>query len=79
MTARHHVERTILWRHLADHQQGGDDVVIAVWGEKEILMPFHLGGGVRQLGVNFAVMKAVPLPPISCAAMVAIREFSAVW
>ena len=21
-------------------------------------MPFHLGGGVRQLGVNFAVMKA---------------------
>ena len=58
MTARHHVERAILWRHLADHQQGGDDVVIAVWGEKEILMPFHLGGGVRQLGVNFAVMKA---------------------
>ena len=58
MAARHHVERAILRRHLADHQQSGDDVVIAVWGEDEILMPFHLGGGVRQLGVNFAVMKA---------------------
>ena len=57
MAARHHIERAILRSHLADHQQGGDNVVIAVRGEEEILMPFHLGGGVRQLGVNFAVVK----------------------
>ena len=57
MAPRHHVQRAVFRRDVADHQQGRDDVVIAVRREQKILMPFHLRRGKRQLGVDFAVMK----------------------
>jgi succinate dehydrogenase/fumarate reductase cytochrome b subunit len=49
-----------------------------LWGVK-ILMPFHLRGGVRQLGVDFAVMKAGPAAADQLAGNRRHLESSAAW
>ncbi len=57
MAARRHVQRAVFGGHIADHQQRGNQVIVAVRCEEKVLMPLHLSRGVRQLGVDLTVMK----------------------
>ena len=57
MTARHHFQRPVFFRHIIKKKQYRHHVIIGVRFKEKILMKLDLGCRARQLGVDLGIFK----------------------
>ena len=50
---RRHLQRPVLFRDVVDHKQRRDHVIIGMWRESEVLMPFNFRVSARELELTF--------------------------